>query len=206
MILACVSLIALAQVGQPAPRVERLDSGLRVVIVEDHSLPLVSVQLWYRVGSAYDALGSPGLCHVTRTILEHRDDAALRLRAAGVRFESRTLRDACYFASVLPPNFLDYVLEIEAGRMPPLRTTPEMLATGLAAAARDYGLEPDDPEKLAERRMLAAMFPNHPYQHPPGFVAESLRKLEPEDVDEFLERWFVSTWKRVGTLEPRISM
>lgn len=187
MLTACLTLIALVQPVGPPPRVERLDNGLRVVIVEDHTLPLVSVQLWYRVGSAYDDPENPGLCHVTRTILEHRDDAALRLRAAGVRFESRTLRDADYFASVLPPNFLEYVLKIEAERMRPLKTTPEMVATGLAAAARDFGLKPDDPEQLAERQLLAAMFSEHPYQHPPGLVAESLSGLEPDDVDEFLQ-------------------
>ena len=161
MLTACLAVIALGQPFAAQPRMERLDNGLRVAIVRDHTLPLVSVQLWYRVGSAFDDPKNPGLCHVTRTILEHRDDAALRLGAAGVRFESRTLRDGCCFASVLPPNFLEDALQIEAERMRPLRTTPEMLAGGLAAAARDYGLQPDDPDKLAERQMLAAMFPKH---------------------------------------------
>ncbi|HUU98673.1 MAG TPA: insulinase family protein, partial [Phycisphaerae bacterium] len=57
--------------------------------------------------------------------------------------------------------------------------------------ARDYGLNPDEPEQLAERQLLAAMFPDHPYQHPPGFVAESLKDTKPIDVQEFLDRWFV---------------
>lgn len=191
MLCHLFSLLVLPQIIDPPPRVERLENGLRVAIVEEHALPLVSVQLWYRAGSAGDAIEQPGLCHVARTILEHRDDAALKLRAAGVRFESRTLRDACYFSSVLPPNFLEYVLGIEAARMRPLAVTAEIVADGLAAAARDYGLNPDEPEQLAERELLAAMFPGHPYQHPPGFVAETLKNLKPADVQESLDRWFV---------------
>lgn len=186
-----VILIALSQADPLQPRFERLDNGLRVVIVEDHALPLVSVQLWCRVGSADDPPGKPGLCAVARSILEHRDDAALKLRAAGVRFESRTLRDACHFSSVLPPNFLDYVLTIEAARMRPLATAAEMLERGLNVAARAYAQKADDPNHVVLRHALAAMFPDHPYQHPPGFVAASLKGLSTGEVNEFLERWFV---------------
>jgi len=190
-VLATVLWIALTQATPPEPRVERLANGLRVVLVEDHTLPLVSVQVWYRVGSAQDDLRRPGLCHVTRTILEHRDDAALRLRAAGVRFESRTLRDACYFATSLPPDFAEFVLAIEAGRMRPRRATPEAVAQGLVAAARDDTVEPENSEHLAERVLAGALWGEHPYRHPPGFVAETLRDVRPDDVNEFLERWFV---------------
>jgi len=72
-----------------------------------------------------------------------------------------------------------------------VEVTAEAVEAALGAAARDSRLELDDPEKLAERLLLAAMFPNHPYQHPPGFVAESFKDLQPIDVQEFLDRWFV---------------
>ncbi len=196
MLYHLLSLLVLPQAIEPPPRFERLENGLRVAIVEEHALPLVSVQLWYRVGSASDAIEQPGLCHVTRTILEHRDDAALKLRAAGVRFESRTLRDACYFSSVLPPNFLEYVLDIEAARMRPLAVTPEMTRRGVNAAtyrtAYRSGLRATrDFESDRMRALLAAMFPDHPYRHPPELVAQSLADLSAEEVNEYLERWFV---------------
>ena len=208
MLAALIATAALLQAAEPQPidgsavqalmpavRFESFSNGLRVAVVEDHALPLVSVQLWYRVGSAYDDIDNPGLCHVTRTIVEHREDAALRLRAAGVRFESKTLRDACYFSSVLPPNFLEYVLDIEAARMTAFEVTPAMVKTGLNAAARDLNiLRESDADRAEEyqRPLWRAMFPKHPYQHPPGLVADSLRDLTPADVREFLDRWFVA--------------
>ena len=185
VLIACITAAALLfQITDPPPRVERLSNGLRVVVVPDRTQPLISVQLWYAVGSAFDDPSNPGLCHIARTILERRNDAAPRLRAAGVRFESRTLRDACYFSSVLPPDSLEQVLKIEAERMQPLSATPEMLASALAAALTPDRLDTD-------RQLLAAMFPQHAYAHPPGFVAESLARLSPDDVDTFLQRWFV---------------
>jgi hypothetical protein len=188
MLVLALALIGPLQAGEPLPRIERLGSGLRVVIAEDHTLPLVSVQLCYRVGSAHDPPGKPGLCSAVRSVLEHRDDAALKLRAPGVRFESQTLRDACYFSSVLPPNFVEYVLDVEAARMEPLTISAEMVQKGLNAAASQYA---GDPEHIPMRQVLAAMFPDHPYQHPPGFIAESLKDLSPDEVSEFVERWFV---------------
>ena len=188
---AVILLAGLLQPGQPTPRFEQLDSGLRLVIVEDHALPLISVQLWYRVGAACDPPDKPGLSAVARALLEHRDDAALKLRAAGVRFESRTLPDACYFSSVMPPNLVKHVLDIEAERVKPLAATTEMLQLGLNAAARDYAELADDPNHVVMRQLLAAMFPEHPYQHPPGFVAESVRDLSVDDINVFLRHWFV---------------
>ena len=40
--------------GLTNPRVEQLNCGLRVIVIEDHLLPLVSVQLWFEAGSAAD--------------------------------------------------------------------------------------------------------------------------------------------------------
>ena len=189
------------------PEFRRLDSGLRVAVVEDHALPLVSVQLWYRVGSAYDHVERPGLAHVARTLLEHRADAALSLRAAGVRFESRTWRDACCFASALPasPEFLEYVLKIEAERMKSRPVDQAQVNAALGAAARDFGLKPDDPAAISERLLLAGALPDHPYQHPPGLVAEVLKDLSPDEVNDFLARWFVpgnATLLIIGDVQP----
>ncbi|MBU0617991.1 MAG: insulinase family protein [Planctomycetes bacterium] len=191
MPLSAVVLIGLLGAGQAAPRFERLDNGLRVVIVEDHALPLVSVQLWYHAGSACDPPEHPGLCAVARAILEHRADATLTLRAAGVRFESHTERDACYFSTVLPPTLLERVLAIEAARMRPLTVTPEALQQAFDAVVRACAEAVDDPNYVVTQHVLASMFPDHPYQHPPGFVAQSLKDRSPDEVSQFLRRWFV---------------
>ena len=124
---------------------------------------------------------------MTRKILEHRD----RLRLSGACFLSRTLRDACFFSAVLLSNDLEHVLQIEAERMRPLQAVPETVTAGLRAVARECDLVSNSSQKIAERRILAAMFPNHPYQYPPGFVAESLKNLSAAKVNEFAQRWFV---------------
>jgi zinc protease len=161
----------------PTPEVSRLDNGLQVVMVPDSREALVSVQLWLRAGSADDEAKYPGLCAAIRGMLEHGLDVPERLRAAEVRFESRTLRDACYFAWFVPPERLDDALQIEARR---LQCSPGGAALTTAAGG-------DEPL----RRLLAAAFAGHPYQSPPGLVGEALKDLPPDEVQDFQRRWFV---------------
>ncbi len=213
MTLLAALLSLFGQPLEPPPRFERLTNGLRVCLVADNALPLVSVQLWYRVGSADDPADQPGLCHVLRTLLEHREQAALRARAAGLHFESRTLRDACSFETVLPadPNYLAFVLDLEAARMRPLTVTRETLADAMDAAercspavcsARSDG-DGDGPE--IEPRLLSALLPEHPYRHLPGTLAEPVRKVSAELAGGFLARWFVpgnATLLVIGDVQP----
>jgi len=187
-----VCLLIGAAVGLQAPEFQRLPNGLRLAVIEDHSLPLVSVQVWYRVGSAVDDPRHPGLCHIARTVLENRRDAALRLRAAGVRTDAGTLRDACFFHSVLPPELLAWVLGIEAERMKPAATTAEELRMAMAAAARSSGSHVAGELPTVERRLLAAMFPDHPYMHPSELVADSWRDAPVPEVNDFLQRRFTA--------------
>lgn len=102
------------------PRIERLDSGLRVVVIEDRALPLASVQLWYRVGSTADPPTRAGLTHLARIALTYRGGLHECTAAAGLIVDARTFRDACLFHSFGPAGLLEFMLEIEAERIRPL--------------------------------------------------------------------------------------
>src|SRR3989442_14474314 len=72
--LVLLLLLALVAAGSPGTAAEppraaarvlavTLDNGLRVLLLEDHRSPIVSLQLWYRVGSRNEAGGAPGIAH-----------------------------------------------------------------------------------------------------------------------------------------------
>ena len=185
--------VVLSQAGTLSPVVSRLDNGLQVVVVPCPASPLVSVQLCYRVGSADDDIEHPGLCHVTRAILERRD------ARAGV--ESRTLRDACYFAWLVPAGQIESVLGAEARRMSPRPAAASEIGAAVRATAGDLGFA----HGRNEIDVLGALFADDPYQRPPGLVAASLTAVTPEEVNEFLGRWFVpgnATLVVVGDVQP----
>ena len=100
-----------------------LPNGLRVVLSEDHTAPLVAVNLWYHVGSANERLGRTGFAHLFEHMLfqgsenvganEHFE---LIQRAGGTLNGSTWLDRTNYFETV-PSNQLELALWLEANRM-----------------------------------------------------------------------------------------
>lgn len=110
-------LISLVQFLDPPPMVETLDCGLRVVAIEDRSVPLVSVQLLINAGGDIDPPSQPGLMCATHALLVNAADADERLRAYALEPRYQVTPDVCGFQTVLPPPLLPDVLKIEADRL-----------------------------------------------------------------------------------------
>lgn len=191
-----LALVLLAYGQDDAPRVERLDNGLRVVAIESHDAPVVCVNLWVQAGAALDEPGRPGLAHTVRVLVEHRDDAALRIRAAGGRFCAATFRDGLLFSSLVAPDLVDYVLAIEADRLTPLPPSREAVQDAIVSARRscdDVAAFAFDspPNDGAGRLLTAAAYADHPYGRPPWDCGGAA--FTPDEVAAFLARWFAPT-------------
>ncbi|RMF75397.1 MAG: insulinase family protein, partial [Planctomycetota bacterium] len=177
---------------RPMPRIARLDSGLRVVIVEDRALPLVSVQLWARVGSAQDPPRRAGLAHLLRVALSRHRDLDLKMRALGLRVFDATYHDACLFEIVAPAALLDRVLAAQRERLG-LEQIDERsldaLKSAVRAAAAECGATLAD---SVEREALARLYPQHPYGRIPSDVEPSLSELSADEATLHLQRWFAA--------------
>src|SRR5438105_8434497 len=67
LLVVAVLPLAGSQAAEPAVQATTLDNGLRVLLLEDHRSPIVSLQVWYRVGSRNEQRGATGIAH----FLEH---------------------------------------------------------------------------------------------------------------------------------------
>ncbi|MBV4489419.1 M16 family metallopeptidase [Pseudomonas oryzicola] len=100
-----------------------LDNGLRVYLREDHRAPLVSVQLWYHVGSSYEPQGHTGLSHALEHLLFEGSSklapgeySTLMTRLGG-NPNAFTFSDATVFPLTLPANRVEIALEAMADVM-----------------------------------------------------------------------------------------
>lgn len=100
-----------------------LANGLRVYLREDHRAPLVSVQLWYHVGSSYEPEGHTGLSHALEHLLfegssklDAGQHSALMTRVGGDP-NAFTYTDATVFPLTLPAKRLEIALEAMADVM-----------------------------------------------------------------------------------------
>ncbi|MQG92373.1 pitrilysin family protein [Pseudomonas sp. MN1F] len=100
-----------------------LANGLRIYLREDHRAPLVSVQLWYHVGSSYEPAGHSGLSHALEHLLFEGSSklaggqySAVMTRLGGEP-NAFTLTDATVFPLTLPASRLEVALEAMADVM-----------------------------------------------------------------------------------------
>src|SRR5262245_26563872 len=107
----------------PDVREATLDNGLRVLVLEDHRSPVVSVQLWYRVGSRNERPGATGLAH----FLEHmmfkgtptygKGEFARLVEQNGGQDNAFTTQDETLYFVDIAADRVEMVLGLEADRM-----------------------------------------------------------------------------------------
>src|SRR4030095_3657 len=96
-----------------------LPSGLEVILHEDHSVPLVSVNVWYHVGSANEKPGRTGFAHLFEHLMfegsGHGREGLFDplLEAAGGGNNASTYEDKTNYYIDVPSNALDLALYLE---------------------------------------------------------------------------------------------
>src|SRR5690242_13914059 len=104
-----------------------LENGLRVILSEDHSTPIVHVQLWYHVGSKNERPGRTGFAHLFEHMMfkgsknVEPEAHTSTIASVGGRSNAYTTEDATVFWQTLPAQYLPLALWMEADRMATLR-------------------------------------------------------------------------------------
>ena len=119
------------QVGRIQYESYALPNGLRVVLSEDHSTPIVTVDVWYHVGSADERLRRSGFAHLFEHMM-FQGSAHVRkaehfqlVERAGGEVNGSTNEDRTNYFETLPSNRLNLGLWLEADRMRSLSITQE---------------------------------------------------------------------------------
>lgn len=175
----------------------RLPNGLNVVVHEDHSAPIVSLAVWYRVGSADEPAGRTGFAHLFEHLMfrgsKHYNapflDAMNDMGGGNVNADT-SFDHTAYYATV-PTAALDRALWLESDRMGhllgPLDHT--RLTTERAVVRNEHRDNLDLPYARAYPHLLRHLFPaNHPYHHDVDGHAADLDNLTVEDA----RSWFRS--------------
>ena len=178
----------------------RLPNGLLVTLSEDHSAPVVAVNLWYHVGSANEREGRTGFAHLFEHMLfqgsEHvgaNEHFELVQRAGGTLNGSTWLDRTNYFET-LPSHHLELALWLESDRMGALlgAMTQEKLDTqrGVVMNERRWSVD-NQPYGTWWERLPALCFPpSHPFHHSLIGSFEDLDAASLEDVAGFFRTYY----------------
>lgn len=178
----------------------RLPNGLFVTLSEDHTAPIVAVNLWYHVGSANERPGRTGFAHLFEHMLfqgsadvEANEHFELVQRAGGTLNGSTWLERTNYFETV-PSNQLELALWLEANRMGKLlpAMTQQKLDTQREVVMNERRWTMDNqPYGTWMEKLPALCFPpEHPFHHSLIGSMEDLAAASLEDIAQFFATYY----------------
>ncbi len=221
-ILAGIMMVALASVaGAQSPlvppslrfQVTTLKNGLRVITHEDHSAPVINLQVWYHVGSKDERPGRTGFAHLFEHLMfkgsknvgpeEHTE----LIKSIGGVDNAYTTEDVTVYWQTFPSNYLEMVLWLEADRMASLAITEESFRSEREVVKEERRLRIENPPY---GRVLEVLYANafevHPYRHIVIGSMDDLNAATVEDVREFFQTYYVpnnATLVIVGDFDTR---
>ena len=178
-----------------------LPNGLDVILLEDHRLPLVAVNVWYHVGPAHERPGRTGFAHLFEHMMfqgsKHvPDDAHFRLlEAAGAsEINGTTGFDRTNYFQTLPSNQLELALWLESDRMGFMLETLDAQKLenqrDVVRNERRQSVE-NRPYGLVEEALFHQLFPKgHPYYASIIGSHADIQAASLEDVREFFRQYY----------------
>jgi zinc protease len=180
-----------------------LSNGLEVILHEDHRIPEVAVDVWYKVGSKDEADKRTGFAHLFEHVMfqgsKHvpEDKHFEYLQKAGVSAANgSTSSDRTNYFEVVPANQLELALWLESDRMGFLLDRPGFAQTvdiqrDVVKNERRQNYE-NRPMGLLGRVQAEALYPpGHPYSHETIGSMEDLTAASVEDVKAFFRTYYV---------------
>ncbi len=165
-----------------------LANGLKVLLLEEHSFPVVTSMVVYRVGSRNENLGETGLSHLVEHLLfekvgrYRKGELAATIARNGGMFNGFTSDDFTVFFETLSPAKLPIALRIEADRMHSATFTAEDVQAEIKRIEKELETEAKDAANLLNKEVRSAAFQLHPYKNPTIGWRSDVQKLTLDDV------------------------
>lgn len=197
-LISCLFFISLSEAGLKEQVFETvLPNGLKVILLENHKAPLVTFQIWYRVGSRNEAWGKTGLSHV----LEHMmfkgtekvgpEGFSRIIQENGGNDNAFTSRDYTAYFENLSADRIQVAIELESDRMQNLLLREEDFRTERMVVMEERRLRTEDnPSAILSEQLVATAFQIHPYHWPIIGWMEDLARLTLEDLKAYYQTYY----------------
>jgi zinc protease len=173
-----------------------LENGLTVLTLEDRTTPVVSFQMWVRVGSR-DESRYTGLAHLFEHMMFKGSDNiapeqhAKLIEARGGRVNAFTTRDFTVYFEDVPPESLPLVIDLEAERVAHLDISEDTLGSEREVVLEERRMRTEDsPDGRAFEALLALTFEAHPYRWPVIGWRSDVERATVEVAREFFDTYY----------------
>ncbi|MGA2598166.1 MAG: pitrilysin family protein [Bryobacteraceae bacterium] len=203
MKLWMVPVIALALGAQDRPpklkiATAELPNGLKMVMHEDHSRPVINLQVWYHVGSKDEREGRTGFAHLFEHLMFRGsknvapEEHMKYVREAGGNVNAYTSFDQTVYWETFPSNYLERMLWLEADRLSSLNISEENFTKEREVVKEERRLRFENPPYgLLQDDLWSIAYQKYPYRHAPIGSMEDLNKATTADVQQFFNTFYV---------------
>jgi zinc protease len=198
--IAAVPALASAQTVAPPLKYETftLPNGLKFIVHEDHSTPIVAVDVWYDVGAADEALGRSGFAHLFEHLMFQetqnleKGDFDKYIEATGAQNNGTTSNDRTMYYEIIPSNRVNLALWIEADRMARLRVNEANFTREREVVKEERRMRIDNAPYMSGILTLDTLHTDYkPYRHTVIGTMDDLNAASVQDVLDFYKQYYV---------------
>jgi len=198
-----VLLAAAGTIGAVRPpkleyKLTTLPNGLTVVLQEDHSTPIVHLQLWYHVGSKNEKPGRTGFAHLFEHLMfkgsknVSAEAHTSMVASVGGQSNAYTTDDETVFWETVPAQYLPMILWLEADRMATLKVDKDTFTNEREVVKEERRMRVDNqPYGRLNEIIYDQAFTVHPYKHATIGSMKDLEAASVEDVRDFYRTYYV---------------
>jgi zinc protease len=212
LLVAAAPLVAAVRPPKLQYDISTLPNGLTIVLEEDHSTPIVHLNLTYHVGSKNEKPGRTGFAHLFEHLMfkgsknVEPEGHTSMIASIGGQSNAFTTEDETTFWETAPSQYLPMLLWLEADRMATLRINKETFTNERDVVKEERRLRVDNqPYGRLNEIIYEQIFTTHPYKHQPIGSMADLDAASVGDVVDFYRTFYVpenATLTLVGDIDP----
>jgi zinc protease len=173
-----------------------LDNGLKVICLKKTGAPIVSVQLWYKTGSAHERDGIRGISHFFEHMMFRGsnnfgpEEHARMINDVGGHYNAFTAEDVTAYLNSVPREYLDMVLTLESDRMTGLAISEKVLDTERNVIVEEFQTYMNNPLTKAFLEFRKEFFREHPYTYSALGRLEDIARITVDDCLAYYRTWY----------------
>lgn len=177
-------------------KIEKLQNGLTVMMLEDHTQPLVSTQMLYKVGARNECDGTTGVAHFCEHMAFRatknfpNTDVVSRIYAIGGEWHGYTWIDQTTYYETVPKEDLDLTLRIQADRMANALIKDDEIEAERGAVLTELHSYENDPASVLNDQVNQIVFLEHPYRNNTIGWTSDVEKLTHTDIANFYHKYY----------------
>lgn len=174
----------------------RTSNGIRVLLKQNNSIPLITFSVWYKVGSRNEKEGNYGLAH----FLEHMMFKGTRkfkkgqiseiIQGHGGVFNAFTSNDCTAYYETISPKYLEKVIEIESDRMKNSLLDNGELNLERTVVLSELEGDLNNPVVLLDQKLRFLAYEKSPYKHPTIGYEEDIKNVDSKIMRDFYTKYY----------------